>query len=485
MIPQLDEAKRAQIQALRTKGRAVREALRSSGSLPLGSTVQSGYFTIADGGLEMGGRNEASSDAGASPGEGSRLASKGSVVTNADGIIRNSLCVGFDCPNSPSFGDTTILMMENNTRIKFDDTSSVGGFPNRDWEIEANSNLSGGANYLGFNDCGNSSQGGCATDLVFAVEAGVRQNALYVESDGDVGFGTSNPVANLHAVDGDSPTLRLEQDGSSGFAPQSWDVAGNETSFFVRDVTNGSTLPFRIFPESPSNTLVVRDGNVGLGTSSPDFDLDIDNGTLAAANFVVRGTSGSMILQDQNATSGQQAAQNLVSAGTWKLRGLSDDLGSQTVRGIAVDLADGDVGILCDSSLNADLTVGSQGSCSSGTRSTLNAGDTMFTASSSRTIKEHLEPLEVDDILEKIQEIPVYHYDFITGPKDRVGLVAEDFHQVFERGSDQVLSGQEVQMALWLAVQELTKRTEEQRVAELEKEVAELKVLVEALTAER
>jgi len=223
---------------------------------------QSGYFSVSGGSLIDPTQVEAS------PGK--------VVLTNADGVIRNSTCVGFDCPNSPSFSDTTVLLMENNTRIKFDDTSSINSFPRNDWEIEANSNLNGGASYLGFNDCGQSSQGGCAADLVFAVEAGARQHALYVESDGDVGIGTSNPVVRVHAIDGDTPALRLEQDGSSGFAPQTWDVAGNETSFFVRDATNGSTLPFRIRPGAASNRLVIdSDDDVGIGTLSPDSPLHV------------------------------------------------------------------------------------------------------------------------------------------------------------------------------------------------------------------
>ncbi len=193
------------------------------------------------------------------------------VLTSADGVIRNSLCVGFDCPNSPVFDDSTILMMENNTRIKFGDTSNAP-FPNNDWEIEANSSLSGGASYLGFNDCGTAdNDGGCATDLVFAVESGARASALYVESDGDVGIGTSNPVLDLHIVTGNTPALRLDQDGSSGFTPQVWDVAGNETNFFIRDVTAGSRLPFRIRPGAPTSSIdISNSGNVGIGTASPD-----------------------------------------------------------------------------------------------------------------------------------------------------------------------------------------------------------------------
>ena len=40
-----------------------------------------------------------------------------------DLIVQGSLCVGFDCVNNESFGFDTIRLKENNTRIKFEDTS--------------------------------------------------------------------------------------------------------------------------------------------------------------------------------------------------------------------------------------------------------------------------------------------------------------------------------------------------------------------------
>ena len=72
-------------------------------------------------------------------------------------------------------------------------------------------------------------------------------------------------------------------------------------------------------------------------------------------------------------------------------------------------------------------------------------------------MKENLDTVKVDGILEKISNVDVYTYDYIDGPKDKLGLMAEDFHEVFKRGSDETINGQEVQMALWLAVQELQK----------------------------
>ena len=53
----------------------------------------------------------------------------------------------------------------------------------------------------------------------------------------------------------DTPGLRLLQTGDGGFMPQTWDIAGNEANFFVRDLTAGSRLPFRIRPGAPTSSL--------------------------------------------------------------------------------------------------------------------------------------------------------------------------------------------------------------------------------------
>jgi len=271
VIPRLDVATRRALSEAREAGDTGGEAALA-GALPK-ARKQSGFFSVLGGELLSPTREETPAHQVAQRDQ--EIAHR-VVLTNGDGVIRNSLCVGFDCPDAPAFSDTTILMMENNTRIKFDDTSALGGFPANDWEIEANSASSGGANYLGFNDCGSSAQGGCVDDLVFAVEAGARSSALYVESDGDVGIGTSNPVLDVHLVTGNSPSLRLEQDGSSGFAPQTWDIAGNEANFFIRDVTGGSRLPFRIRPGAPTSSIdIAASGNVGIRTAAPADFVDI------------------------------------------------------------------------------------------------------------------------------------------------------------------------------------------------------------------
>lgn len=190
-------------------------------------------------------------------------------VIAEDLIVQGSVAVGIDAVNGESFGFDTMRFKENNLRVHFDDTSSSGSFPNNDWRILINDSSNGGANYFAVEDA-------TAARVPFKIEAGAPVNTLYVEADGDVGIKTANPVVDIHVVEGNTPTLRLEQDGSDGFTAQSWDVAGNETNFFIRDVTNGSKLPFKIKPGAPTNSIFISaSGNIGVETQSPDANASM------------------------------------------------------------------------------------------------------------------------------------------------------------------------------------------------------------------
>ena len=190
-----------------------------------------------------------------------------------DLIVQGSLCTGFDCVNNESFGFDTIRLKENNLRFKFDDTSTTAGFPANDWQLTANDSISGGQNQFSVEDV-------TGSKVPFKIIAGAPTSSLYVSNSGRVGLKTSNPVLNLHILHGNTPGVRLDQDGSSGFTAQVWDVAANEANFFIRDVTGGSKLSFRIQPGAPTNSITIKSsGNVGIGTWSPDGPLDIERGS--------------------------------------------------------------------------------------------------------------------------------------------------------------------------------------------------------------
>jgi hypothetical protein len=193
------------------------------------------------------------------------------TVVVGDESIQGSLCVGLDCTSAESFGFDTLRLKENNTRVKFDDTSSSTGFPNNDWQLTANDSASGGANKFSIDDVTNSK-------TPFTVTAAAPTNSLFVASSGKVGFGNSSPGLNLHITATDTPAIRQEQTNGGGFTAQTWDIGGNEANWFVRDLTGGSRLPLRIRPGAPTSSVdIAASGQVGVGTASPTAQLHVFN----------------------------------------------------------------------------------------------------------------------------------------------------------------------------------------------------------------
>lgn len=198
-----------------------------------------------------------------------------------DLIVDGSACIGVDCVNGESFGFDTIRLKENNLRIKFYDTSTSASFPSNDWQITINDSTNGGQNYFAVEDV-------TAGRIPFRILADAPANALFVNAQGDVGLGTAMPATTLHLNDQNTPIIRLEQNGTSGWTPQTWDVGANESFFFIRDVTNSLNQPVKIQTGAPEESLyVAADGSVTMGGGN--FYLD------AAGNLTIPGilTTGS------------------------------------------------------------------------------------------------------------------------------------------------------------------------------------------------
>ena len=294
---------REKLVAARAKGNAdeVQRDLRKRGLLPSRTQVQSGGFAVLNGVVILPGASEGSRPTRAAveqpaPAPVQTVPASASTASSGrtnfkvvrhhprflfdqviadDLIVQGSICAGLDCVNNEDFGFDTIRVKENNTRIQFDDTSTSAGFPTENWQIRANDSGSGGTNFLGFVDQGTTGNSETGT-IVFAVNSGAAANSIRVGSNSKVGLRTATPVLDVHASTTDTPAIRLEQNNTGGFTAQTWDIAGNEANFFVRDVTSGSRLPFRIRPGAPTSSVdIAANGNVGVGTASPRARIDL------------------------------------------------------------------------------------------------------------------------------------------------------------------------------------------------------------------
>jgi hypothetical protein len=357
-----------------------------------------------------------------------------------DVIITGSLCVGFDCVNGESFGYDTVKLKENNLRLYFEDTSA-GSFPSGDWRIRINDTTSGGASYFAVED-------GTNGRTPFRIETGAPTHSLYVEDYGRVGLGTSIPYVELHIVDGDSPTIRLDQDGSSGWTAQRWDLCGNETNFFIRDVTNGSKLCFRIQPNTPSSTLCLKsDGKVGIGTWSPGFQLEVED-TGENVAIVSQRTDGATCYMNATDVHG-----NFGTTTNHKVRLVANSNVILTCE------PGGDVGIgLGDPSYKLEIVGGAY--CDGG----------QWMPGSSREYKENIKSLTVDEAMEALTGLNPVKFNYKTNKdEDYIGFIAEDVPELVATKERKSVSPMDVVSILTKVVQE-----QQKTISELQKKIAEL-----------
>ena len=402
-----------------------------------------------------------------------------------DVIVDGSLCVGQDCVNGENFGFDTQRLKENNLRIHFNDTSASASFPSNDWRLVANDSTNGGDNYFSIEDS-------TAGTTPFRVEAGAGNNALHVDaSGGNVGMGTNTPAVELQVTDGDSPTLRLEQNGSNGWTPQSWDVAGNETNFFVRDVTNGSKLPFKIKPGAPDNAIyVAANGNIGLGTSNPGSRLQLESGDLYVKSGNLNMDAGNLTMTGDILVTGRV---DVTGDARYRLSNKANFIGTDgTTNILQINGSTNRVGI---GKVNPDHLL------ELGTDDAVKPNGGSWSAPSDRRLKTNIR--DYNDGLAQVMAIrPVrYHYNGkLDMPTDKefIGLIAQEIREVapytvrsIDKGESEeegylFVDGTPLTYMLINAVQEQQEiiNTQENRIEQLEAqldEVAQLRQEVAAL----
>lgn len=380
--------------------------LRASGQIPATVLTQSGGFTI-DGGSVVGSSSTITS--GDQDGPTTRQ------VIAEDLIVQGSLCVGFDCVNGESFGFDTLRLKENNTRIKFDDTSASGGFPANDWQLTANDSASGGLNKFSIEDI-------TGAKVPFTVEAGASTNSLYVDSTSRIGLRTATPVLDVHVSTPNTPGLRLEQNTGGGFTAQTWDIAGNEANFFVRDVTGGSKLPFRIRPGAATSSIdISAAGDVGMGfATAPAAQLEVRSDTDDVAKFTNQSDQTSAVqISVAQGTPDEPKVEFITPDGTWSV-GIDGATNHMVFQNASTDL------MSIDHKTREVVFAGGV---------TANGG-IMHASDADR--KEEFVNVDTEDLLDQALDLRIASWQYkndATGAR-HIGPTAQDFAERFKVGSD-------------------------------------------------
>lgn len=336
----------------------------------------------------------------APPPGGTRMALKDQVVAE-NYIAQGSACVGLDCVNNESFGVDTLRLKENNLRLKFEDTSSAP-FPNNHWQLVANDSASGGASYFGIDDV-------TGSRAPVRWLAGAPAHSLHLDAQGRVGVRTAVPVLDLHVLSSNTPALRQEQSNTSGFTAQTWDVAGNEANFFVRDLTGGSRLPLRVRPGAPHASLdIAATGFIGLGTPRPSAPLHLRRSD-GSASVLVQETNGTMqsrVLMELRNSAATTARLAHGHGGT--------EYWAATAAGSGLSFSPGGAAAALTVQANGNLALAG----------TLSQG-------SSRTLKHDIALAPVDAILGAVAQLPLYAWRYLNddGARLHLGPMAEDVHQ--------------------------------------------------------
>ena len=501
LVPRVSGSVKSQLAAAREAGddKEVARIMKANGLNR--AVVQSGAFMVLNGAFvvdaveadanDEGNSSKFSSTTNGGPG---RVQTDDQVIPD-DLIVQSSTCTGFDCVDGESFGFDTLRLKENNLRIHFDDTSSSAGFPANDWRIIANDSASGGANKFAIEDS-------TAARNPMTIEAGAPANSLYIDSSGDVGIQQSAPALDLHITTSDTPAIRLEQTNAGGFTAQTWDIGANEANFFVRDLTGGSRLSFRIRPGAPTSSIdIAADGDLGFGTASPNANthVDISDSVQNKARLMFTGqeffqasntsTEGVAMILGTNRTNNRQlwvadsAAMALNSTNRIirilpNFNGVLSDISAistdaTTVKPLVLNASGGNVGIGTGTSTapTQPFIVGTNTANGNGAHVT--AGG-VWTNGSSRTFKENVEELTAEKAIETVSALKPVTYNYKNDPQHEhyVGFIAEDVPtEVAQEYDRRYLSSMDIVATLTKVVQEQQKTIEQlnQRLEQIEK----------------
>jgi hypothetical protein len=210
-------------------------------------------------------------------------------------------------------------------------------------------------------------------------------------------------------------------------------------------------------------------GRLGLGTTTPDYPLEVQNGLAVGRFTTTNHTFGAvLVLRNSGASPNYLGAVNFDDA-----TGTPGQIGYLASDQMIFRVAGAERMTLSASGLTVNATVTA----------------TAFNPSSDRHLKENFDPVNPREVLEKVATLPISRWNFKGDTATpHVGPMAQDFHAAFGLGEDDKhIATVDADGVALAAIQGLNQKLEngmqkaETRVAKLEAENAELHQTVNEL----
>jgi len=196
--------------------------------------------------------------------------------------------------NAPTNGGGNLRVLSNTSA-----TADAGGSLVLGGYYTAQTNSIDFAEISGRKQTGQTTGGYLA--LSTRADLGNETERMRIDSSGNVGIGTSSPSSKLHVAGGTDSQIR-----NTATAGSSWFIGSNVSAYYLH---NESNTPMLLTTNGTERMRIEAAGNVGIGTSSPSYQLTIQGTGQDTANLTDAGNKGgSLFLRATAVTSGSGGA---------------------------------------------------------------------------------------------------------------------------------------------------------------------------------